>query len=452
MEKKKSKKKPLLITLGIVIVLVFIAAALFTDRENTTSVQTQDIKRADIISEVSGSGRVEPKTKVKIVSEVNAEIIILPVKEGDYVSKGQMLIQLDTVQLKSDMESALFAAQETQARVEGAKVLLDQYQYEYDLQKELFAKDLSFEKVYRDSKYAYQRQQADYKAWIQQQKSSESRLAKARDNLGKTTISSPMDGIVTLVEAEKGEIAQAQTSFTQGKTLMVVSDLSAFEIEVEIDETDIKDLELNQRANVEIDAFPDTVFSGQVVEIGNTATTSGYGSNDQTTNFKVKITLTELHPKIRPGMSSTVDIVTNEHKDVVSVPIQAVVMRKFTPDSLASFRQVVSAPQEDAQDDSGESFGSVAHAATPDDNESDSSLITEEVGDDEKIDVKGVFVNREGEARFIEIKTGIADQQNYEVLSGLETGDEVIIGSFQTLRSIEDGESIEVNNIKKKQE
>ncbi len=452
MEKKKSKKKPILISLGVIVVCVFLYATLFMGGTQGTSVQTQDIKRADIISEVSGSGRVEPRTKVNVISEVNAIIIQLPVKEGDYVSEGQMLVQLDTIQLKSDMETALYSAQETKARVEGSKVLLDQYKDEYERQKGLHDKKLTSEQAYRDANYAYQRQQSEYKAWMQQQKSSEARLAKARDNLSKTTITSPMDGIVTLVDAEKGEIAQAQTSFTQGKTLLVVSDLSAFEIEVEIDETDIKDLELDQRANVEIDAFPDTVFAGRVVEIGNTATTSGYGSNDQSTNFKVKVSLVELHPKIRPGMSSTVDIVTSEHLDVVAVPIQAVVMRKFTPDSLASFRQMASAPESSPEEEAAEGeeiTGNVVHAAEPEEND---TTATEDSVDEEKVDVKGVFVNREGIAKFLEISTGIADQQNYEVLEGLEGGDEVIIGSFQTLRTISDGELIEVDNIKRKQE
>ncbi|MEZ5359178.1 MAG: efflux RND transporter periplasmic adaptor subunit [Candidatus Zixiibacteriota bacterium] len=443
MEKKKSKKKPLLITLAIVVVAALVVLVLFSDRQGGEAVQTQVVKRADIISEVSGSGRVEPKTAVNIISEVNAEIIALPVKEGDFVREGQMLVQLDTVQLKSDMESALFSSQEIQARVEGAKVLLEQYKDEFTRQEGLWAKKLTSEQVYLNAKYTYQRQQSEYEAWVQQKNSAASRLEKARDNLSKTRIKSPMNGIVTLVDAEKGEIAQAQTSFTQGKTLMVVSDLSAFEIEVEIDETDIKDLELGQRAKVEIDAFPDTVFAGKVVEIGNTATTSGFGSNDQSTNFKVKVALTELHPKIRPGMSSTVDIVTSEHLDVVAVPIQAVVMRKFTPDSLEAFRAGISETEADTAEQH-KVDGNVAYAA-----EEGESVDAKGSENEEKIDVKGVFVNNEGVAKFIEIKTGIADQQNYEVLSGIEPDAEVITGSFQTLRTISDGDKIIVMNIDK---
>ncbi|MEE9441850.1 MAG: efflux RND transporter periplasmic adaptor subunit [candidate division Zixibacteria bacterium] len=437
MEKKKSKKK-LYIILGVIAGVILIGAMVIINLQSSfrseISVQTKVIEQADIISKVSGSGRVEPKTKVNIVSEVNAEIISLPIKEGDYVRNGQILIQLDTIQLKSDMESALYNANETEARVEGAKVLLDQYRDEYNRQKGLYEKKLTSEQAYTNANYAFQRQESEYKAWIQQKNASRSRLKKARDNLSKTTIKSPMDGTVTLVDAEKGEIAQAQTSFTQGKTLMVVSDLSAFEIEVEIDETDIADLELYQTASIEIDAFPDTTFAGEVVEIGNTATLVGFGSSDQSTNFKVIVTLLDLHPKIRPGMSSTVDIVTNEHNDVLAVPIQAVVMRKFDPDSLAAAEK----PAE-ASDEPG-----VAIAATTE--ESDSAKVKKSKGDKEKIEKKGVFVNRDGIATFVEIETGIVDQKNYEVLSGLEEEDEVITGSFRTLRTIKDGQAIKVEN------
>ena len=440
MDQKKSKKKIWIIIGAVVVVAALVIANLSSSGKTGISVQTKKIERADIVSKVSGSGRVEPKTKVNIVSEVNAEIISLPVKEGDFVKAGQMLIQLDTVQLNSDMESALFAEREIQARLEGTKVLLDQYQDEYNRQKGLYEKKLTSEQVYRDANYTFQRQQAEYAAMEQQKKSATSRLDKAKDNLRKTTITSPMNGIVTLVDAEQGEIAQAQTSFTQGKTLMVVSDLSAFEVEVEIDETDIADLDLNQRADIEIDAFPDTVFAGKVVEIGNTATTSGMGSNDQSTNFRVKVALLDLNPKIRPGMSSTVDIITSEHMGVVAVPIQAVVMRKMDPDSLAR------AQLSEQDSPESEETGNVAFASTGEKG-SDSS----EVKKIEPEDFKGVFVNRDGIAKFVEIKTGIVDQQNFEVLAGLQEGDEVLTGSFQTLRTIRDGQNIKVENIDKKQ-
>jgi len=429
MKKKNSKKKLLIILGGIIVVVILVVLNLGGSKRGVVSVQTKKIDRGDVLSQVSGSGTVQPKTKVNITSEVTAEVIGLFVKEGHFVSRGQKLIQLDTVQLSKDMESYLYASNELEARLEGARVMLDQYKDEYERQMALYEKKLTSERIYKEAFYSYKSQESNYAALNEQGRAASSRLDKARDNLSKTTITAPMAGTITLVDVEVGEIAQAQTAFTQGRTLMVVSDLSEFEVEVEIDETDIADLELAQKATIEIDAFPDTTFNGRVSEIGNTAITTGYGSSDQSTNFRVKVALVDVHPKIRPGMSSTVDITTNEHNDILTVPIQAVVMREFDPDSLKK-------SEEKPSDD-----GNVAVASTIADTTGKANT-----GSKDKIEKKGVFVNRDGLARFAEITTGINDQQNYEVLSGLEEGDEVITGNFRTLRTIKDSTEIKVDN------
>lgn len=436
MKKKKGKKKWFLIGGAVVVVLILVALNLRSGQRGLVSVQTKNIKKADIMSVVSGSGTVQPKTKVNITSEVTAEVINIPVREGDRVARGRVLIQLDTLQLQKDMESALYSANELEARLGGAQVTLDQYKEEYERQKRLYEKNLTSEQMYKDAFYSWRTQEANYNALMEQKKAAFSRLEKARDNLNKTTITAPMDGTVTLVDVEVGEIAQAQTAFTQGRTLMVISDLSEFEVEVEIDETDIADLEVGQAGEIEIDAFPDTTFAGRVIEIGNTAMTTGYGTSDQTTNFRVKVAVVEAHSKLRPGMSSTVDITTNEHKDVLSVPIQAVVFRSFDPDSLKA-EEAGKAPE-------GAEEGNVAVASTI----SDSAAETEGEDDEdkEKVEKKGVFVVRDGVAKFVEVALGIADQQNYEVLSGLEEGDEVVVGSFRTLRTLKDGDAIKIDN------
>ena len=174
---------------------------------------------------------------------------------------------------------------------------------------------------------------------------------------------------------------------------------------------------------------------GRIAEIGNTAITTGYGSSEQSTNFRVKVAVVESHPKIRPGMSSTVDITTDEHFDVLTVPIQAIVMREFDPDSLKK------SSEETPEGDEG---GNVAVASTETDDDHESSDKDKEPK--KKIEKKGVFVNRDGIARFVEITTGINDQQNYEVVAGLEDDDEVITGSFRILRTIKDSTDINVEN------
>jgi HlyD family secretion protein len=258
----------------------------------------------------------------------------------------------------------------------------------------------------------------------------------------------PMNGVITYLDAEIGEIAAAQTAFTQGKVLMTISNLSVFEVEVDVDETEIIKVQLAQEAMIEVDAFPDTVFTGEVAEIGNTAVLSGSGT-DQSTNFKVQVLFKDTNVSIRPGMSATVDIVTNTRKDAMSVPYGAIVMRSLDSDSLA-----------EAEGDTSEGLVQSAHAATVDE---DSTETVEEktetdgkskkTGDKvEKKEVKGVFVIRDSKAVFVPVETGIADQKNIEVISGLEADDVVVTGPFRTLRTLKSGDEIEteINKEEKK--
>jgi len=430
--KKRGKKKWFIIGGVGLVVIILIVINLTQSGNNASEVTTKKVTIMDITSMVSGSGKVQPNIRVNVTAEATAEVISIMANEGDTVVKGQPLIQLDTEQLKRDMESYLYTNNELNAHLTGSEILLEQRSDEYNRQKKLFEKSLTSEQAYKDAYYLFKSQEASHEAMRQQVNAAGARLEKARDLLNKTTIKAPMDGVITWADVEVGEIAQAQTPYAQGKPLMVISDLSKFEVEVEIDETDIADLDIGQKAKVEIDAFPDTSFTGKVIEIGNTATTTGLGSNDQATNFKVKVALLDKNSRIRPGMSSTVDITTKERYEVPSTLIQAIVMREFDADSL----QADSAPAE--------SSGNVVHAAEIEEDEEEDDSGEEK----EKIKKKGVFVVRDGKAVFIEVETGIADQQNIEIIEGLAKGDEVITGSFRILRRLKDGDAVKVNNVK----
>lgn len=429
-----NKRKKRLFWIGgiVLVVVILVIVNLMQSGNGATMVQTKKAFNTDVTAVVSGSGTIQPKTKINITSEVNAAIIRIPIKEGDFVTRGQILLQLDTVQLKTDMQSALYNYNELVAYLDGSRVLLDQRQEEYQRQKDLYDKKLTSEQTYKDAYYSWKNQEASVGAMEQQKNAAAARLEKARDNLSKTTIRAAMDGIVTLIDCEEGEIAQAQTAYSQGKTLMVLSNLSNFEVEVDIDETDIADLEVGQDAKIEVDAFPDTVFSGTVVEIGNTATAAGYGSTDQGTNFKVKVALNDVNPKIRPGMSATVDITTKEHKDVVATLIQAVVVREFDPDSLKNTEH---------RPESTGSTGEAAASTAPPDSSTTAGQETRK-----KVERKGVYILRDGKAHFVEVQTGIADKQNIEVITGLAKGDEVIVGSFRVLRTLTEGAAVKVDN------
>ncbi len=435
----KKKKKWLLIIGGIVVVVI-VVLNLTMSTTNGISVQADEVKTRDLVETVSASGRIQPQTKVDITSEITGEVIGLFVHEGDYVKVGDPLVVLDTVQLRSDVDQAKYAVNEINARLSGTKTTLEQADEEYQRQQRLFENDFTSETMFNNAKYAFLNAKATYEATKAQARQFQSRYEKQLDYLSKAKILAPMPGIITYLDCEVGEIAAAQTGFTQGKTLMTISNLDVFEVEVEVDETEITKVELNQEAEIEVDAFPDTTFKGEVVEIGNTAIVTGLGSTDQSTNFKVKVTFKDPNVKIRPGMSATVDITTAHRDDALSIPYSAVVMRSFDLDSLERAR---------AKDTVQSSSSGVSQVQAAENTEEDSLPSSDEI---EREELKGVFVIREGAVSFVQIETGIADQKNIEVTSGLVKGDSVISGPYRVLRNVKDGDAVKIEKKQGKKE
>lgn len=436
-EKKKSKKKTLLIIAGIVVVAVIIVLNLTMSTTNATRVQIDSASPRELIELVSASGRIQPQTKVNITSEVNGEIIGLYVREGDRVEVGQLLVQLDTVQIASDVRQAEFSLNEIKARLEGAQTTLSQAEEEFERQQKLFDNGLTSETAFKNAKYDYLNAKAAYAATKAQASQAESRLEKQLDNFSKTRIVAPMPGVITYLDAEVGEIAAAQTSFTQGRTLMTIANLDIFEVEVEVDETEIAKVELGQSVEIEVDAFPDTTFDGEVVEIGNTAIVQGAGSSEQSTNFRVKVIFKDVRKNIRPGMSATVDITTNRRENTLTIPYSAVVMRTLDLDSLERARQGLEA---DLPAESTEAGSGAVHAA---ENDGDEARGDQDEKDKKREEVKGTFVVRNGIAEFVPIETGIADQKYIEITAGLSDGDSVISGPYRVLRTIDIGDAVE---------
>lgn len=420
-------KKVLLFGLLAVVVIAIVVINLTWDTNKKTEVDAQQVLSRDLVETVSASGRIQPKSKVNITAEVSGKILALPVREGDTVEVGELLVLLDTVQAKSDLDQARYSLNEINARLTGAKTALEQAETEFNRQKQLYSGQLSSETVYDNARYAFESAKSSYDAITAQARQSQARFEKAVDNLKKTRIASPMNGIITLVDVEVGEIAPAQTAFTQGKTLMTISNLDVFEVEVEVDETEVAKVDLGQPVEIEVDAFPDTTFPGQVIEIGNTAMVKGLGSQDQSTNFMVKVVFQGTNVKVRPGMSATVDITTSSRDSVLAVPYSAVVIRSFDMDSLKAARAAR------------EQGGSSTIAVNASEKTEDSATLNE---NKERKELKGVFVVRAGHAEFVEVATGIADQKNIEVTSGLQLGDSVVVGPYRVLRTIKDGDMV----------
>lgn len=422
-------KKILLVVAGIVVVTVLVVLNLTMSGTKGTEVHAESVAQRDVVETVSASGRIQPQTKVNITSQVNGEIIALPVKEGATVKSRQLLVVLDTLRLRSDLDQARYAVTEMAARVEGAKVVLNQAEDEYNRQKQLFENKLTPETQLNNSRYQYLNAKSSFEAMQASASQLRARYEKEVENFKKAQITAPMDGIVTYVDCEVGEIAAAQTAFTQGKTLMIISNLNVFEVEVEVDETEIGKIDIRQPAKISVDAYPDTTFSGEVIEIGNTAILSSSGT-DQSTNFKVKVIFKDSGVKIRPGMSATVDITTSKREKVLTVPYAAVVMRSFDRDSLE--QSMSGAPAESV------GAGEVHAAETGPDTSAQGMF------EKERKELKGVFIIRSGKAHFVAISTGIADQKNIEITTGLAAGDSVITGPYRVLRTVKEGDAIKV--------
>ncbi len=433
-----SKKKILLIIGGVIVVVGLVYMNMTMNTEKTTKVNIETAKDRELIEIVSASGRIQPKTKVDITSQINGEIINLLVKEGEHVNAGDLLVVLDTVQLRSNVNEAKFAMSEIEAQLQGAEVTMNQSKEEFDRQKRLREDNLSSETQLTNAKYAYLNSLSAYDAMLARSHQVKSRYDNQLDNLSKAKIIAPMSGIITFLDCEVGEIAQGQTSFSQGRTLMTISNLDVFEVEVEVDETEINKVAFGQAVNIEVDAFMDTVFAGKVIEIGNTALISGNGSQDQSTNFKVKVIFNDENVRIRPGMSATVDIVSNKKENALSVPYSAIVMRSFDLDSLEKAKNNI-------DDSNAESLNKNAvHAA-------DTNNIKKSDSEKEREELKGVFVVQDGKAKFVKVNTGIADSKNIEITDGVLIGDSIITGPYKILRTIKDGDKVKKIEKKKKE-
>jgi HlyD family secretion protein len=412
------KKKKIIIILGVIVVVaIIIVANVLKSGEKTYQVQAEKVQKSDITSVVTANGRIIPITDVKISAYVPAKIVRLPVEEGDTVKKDQLLVQLDDTEYRATVNQA-------KAQLASAKASLEQAQLAYDRQEELFQKKLSSKEQYDVAKTDLDLAKARHEQAV-------ASLDQAKYNLSKTTITSPMNGIVTSLNAEVGEIVMIGTMNNPGTVIMAVSDMSEIEAEVEVDETDIAEVKLGQEAEIEIDAYPDTVFKGKVTEIGHSARISGLGTQDQVTNFLVKVKLLDEVPSIRPGMSASVDITTNSRLDALNVPIQAVVMREEKSDTLTKKKE--------------EKEGALASVDTV-------PKKGNKKGKKEKKEVEGVFVVKEGRVEFVKVSTGIADQQNIELVSGINEDDMVVTGSYKILRTLKDGDKVKVTEKKGKEE
>jgi len=440
-----SRGKKILIALGIVVVLGAIVFANFNfTRESGVEVNVEKLQKRDLEAIVSASGTLQPKRSVNISADTMGRVTSLAVNEGDRVQAGQLLLQIDPRNLTSavqrseaGLEGARSAVAQSRTAVENTRVALKQAQDNLARQRELAKEGLITREVLERAENEVSMRQGDLRAQLQAVSAAESRLRQeqatlsgARLDLSKVRIESPITGLVTRRNIEEGEMVVIGTMNNAGTVLLTIADMSVIEAEVEVDETDIPDVQIGQRAKIKIDAFPDREYTGRVTEVGNSPIQAAGASAGarSATNFKVVVQLEGEVPDIRPGFTCTAEITTATRNQVVGVPIQATTVREMIVDEKG---QIVRAEQPAA----GERRPRRPAGPAADD--------TLPPGQTRK-EIEGVFLVQNGVAVFTPVTTGIAGERFFEVVSGLKEGDEVIVGPFSSVRSLKDGDPVKV--------
>lgn len=415
--KKKSKKKLFIFGgIGLLILILLIVAFIGGNKEEIISVQVEKVVKRTITQTVAATGKINPEFKVVINPEVTGEIVELPVKEGDIVKKGQLLIRIKGDQYqaqKQRLEANLLAAQATlkMREAELTKVELD-----YNRVKELHSKGLASDSELEATKSNYLTTKASLEAAEANVLQSKASLRETLEMLYKTTILSPMDGVVTKLNVEVGERVFG-AGFSMGTDIMTVSDLSNIEAVVDVDENDVVLVSIGDTARIQVDAFKDQEFIGLVSEIGNSAKTSGLGTQNEVVNFEVKIKLIDPKNSLRPGMSCTADIETETIQNVLSVPIQSVTTREGTQsvDNLTE--------------------------GQPEEFQQVKEIKKEKIHKVNEI----VFLVENGKAKKVNVETGLSDDNYIAILSGLKGGEDVISGSYKAIsRELNDGLQVRV--------
>ncbi|MGD8330755.1 MAG: efflux RND transporter periplasmic adaptor subunit [Acidobacteriota bacterium] len=396
-----------------------IAANVWWKETDAPEVQVEAAVYRDLTATVTGSGAIQPAREVDISSNVMGRVTRLAVEEGDEVLAGDFLLQVDPQRLESAVAQMEASLQAAKTQVELAQQDLEYQQELLDRREGLYRQDLLSRELYLEAQQNVTRAQRTLEMRQQEVQRIQAQVDQSRYDLTQVVFDAPMDGIITKLNIEEGENVVTGTMNNPGTVLLTIADLSVVELEIEVDETDIVYVELGQEAVVRIDAFPDDEFHAVVTEVGKSPIST---AANQAINFKVVVTLTETVPGARPGLSGTADITTATREHALSVPIQALILREVKLD-------------ED---------GEIIREVNPLDSDDIAAALEPEQQEAETVEKEGAFVVRDGRALFTPIRIGIAGERHFEVLDGVEEGDQIIIGPFEVIRTLLDGEAVTV--------
>ena len=381
---------------------------------------TEEAVRRTILQTVSATGKIQPETEVKISPEVAGEIIELPVEDGMQVKKGDLLVKIKPDSYKAlleQQEAAISAAKATNLQQKATMLKAEQ---DFNRAEDLFNKKLISVQEYNAAEAASDVAKNTYESSLHEIERAQAASSQARDQLSKTTIYSPMDGTITVLNSKLGERLVATNQFA-GTEVMRVADLTHMQAVVDVNENDVVNVKLGDKANIKIDAYGDRKFKGVVQQIANTGKTTGAGTQEEVTNFEVKIRIDDHDVALRPGLSCTADIETNMVKDAVAVPMQSVTIR--TGDSNLSPEEIEKQKQKIAARDKGDNKAELSNERLEKQSQKEER---------EKL-AKVVFVKNGNKAHMVKVVTGIADDSYMEIKSGIQPGDEVISGSYSAI-------------------
>ncbi len=449
------KAKKIALILGVILLLgAIVGFTVNQSQKSVVTVQSGKVVKQDISSQVTASGQIKPKTIVNVGANAMGRIVRLFVREGEKVKKGQVLAQLENVQSAADVDmtratltssqtdavAAEAALNTAQAQLKSSAADLGRAKLEFERAQSLFKDQLISKADFDTKKAAYEVADAVHAqdvARVAQNKaqvdSAHGRVGQARaqltrvnDILSKTTYSAPFNGTVTNLPVHEGETVVMGIQNSPGSTLMTVADMSVITAEVQVDETDIVNVKLDQPAEITIDAIPNQTFKGKVTEIGDNAiirstgvsTSQSLAGSQEAKDFKVVVTLIDPPQNLRPGLSATAKITTGMAQNTVAIPIQALTMRDKND------LQALKTPSKPVD--------KTAPAPPP--------------GKKENTDIQGVFVIKNKKAEFHEVVTGLTGTTEIQVKSGLNEGDEIITGSYKVLKTLRNGAGVKVDN------
>jgi HlyD family secretion protein len=404
------KRVMLLSSVLLIIVIVIVTMSMKSNNKKGISVRTAKVDRQRIIETVSATGVIQPEIKVKISADVAAKITRLEVKEGQWVEKGQLLVQLDRERFLAAVERAEASLRATEANANLVKENMIKTEKDYLRVKELYDKKLESQAAMDQGHAAYQVEKARYQAALEQVDQAKASLKQSSDDFSKTTIYAPMAGTISQLNKEVGEIALG--SQFQEDVIMVVSNLTGMEALVDVDENDIVSVQLGDSATIEVDAIPDVLFNGIVSEIASSAKITASGTADQKTEFEVKISITEPGEKLRPGMTASSDIVTQIRDNTLVVPIQSVAVR--------TTKQLENNTNGD----------DVTDSQKP-------KYLPDKDGF-----VQVIFIVNINDVEARQVNTGIQSETHIEVIEGLNDDEEIVIGNYRAISQLLQNHSI----------